>query len=194
MNPTPVMLCAAAALALYAMSQNDGAEEGGIVETITNTFDNWITDDMSALQNPNVQAFMMLIRTCEGTANERGYNTIFGYKYFDSFADHPRLKVTANGYTSSAAGAYQIVAGTWDSVRGSLPDFSPASQDVAAVRLIKRRGALADVIAGRIQAAIDKCGNEWASLPSSTSGQPKATWERAFNIYARWGGTTEQTA
>ncbi|AWC21807.1 hypothetical protein CO731_01260 [Aminobacter sp. MSH1] len=61
-----------------------------------------------------------------------GYDVINGGSRFSSFSDHPRQK--GAGGTSTAAGRYQVVKGTWDRVAGALglPDFSPISQDVAA--------------------------------------------------------------
>jgi muramidase (phage lysozyme) len=76
--------------------------------------------------------------------------------------------------TSTAAGAYQFLARTWDEVAAALelPDFSPQSQDVAALWLIRRRGALADLREGRFDDFVAKCAKEWASLPGSPYGQP----------------------
>ena len=59
---------------------------------------------------------------------------------------------------------------------------------MAAVALIKRRGALADVIAGRFDSAIAKCNKEWASLPGSPYGQPTLTLDRAHAVLAMAGG------
>ncbi len=46
-----------------------------------------------------------------------------------------------------------------------LPDFSPQSQDWAALHLIRERGAMSAVDAGRLSMAIDLCAAIWASLP-----------------------------
>lgn len=183
-----------AALALY-LTQSD--EEGsGIVQelgdSIGSYLDNFTTDEMTALQAPNVQAFLRMIRAGEGTAGANGYRTLFGGQLFSGYDDHPRITVTAGGYTSTAAGAYQILSRTWDGL--GLADFSPASQDLAAVMLIRRRGALADVLAGRIERAILKCAKEWASLPGSTYGQPTISLSRALSVYAQAGGSLEQLA
>jgi len=185
-----LLAAAAASLALYAYSQQQSAADGagaGILDTVTGYVNDLGTDEMTALQDTNVQAFLMMIRTGEGTANGNGYRTLFGGGLFNGFADHPRISVTKSGYTSTAAGAYQIIVGTWDSL--GLPDFSPANQDIAAVRLIKRRGALNDVIAGRLALAIAKCNKEWASLPGSPYGQPTITMAKAEQVFAQWGGS-----
>ncbi len=145
------------------------------------------------LQNKNVQAFLKMIRVGEGTADALGYQRLFGYKggaQFASFADHPRQSVTRGTLTSTAAGAYQILRGTWDEVKASysLPDFAPHSQDLAAVALVKRRGALLDVIEGRFTDAVKKCSNEWASLPGAPYGQPTVTLASAIDNFKKNGG------
>jgi lysozyme len=158
---------------------------------VKNTF----TSVPDAVADPNVQAFLTLIRTGEGTLGPTGYSKLFGGALFTGFADHPRQSVTRSGITSTAAGAYQFLSQTWDEMASQygLPDFSPASQDIAAVGLIKRRGALADVIAGRFRAAIDKCNKEWASLPGSPYGQPTLTYSRAQSVLLAAGAQMDGT-
>lgn len=144
------------------------------------------------LTNRNLRAFLRAIRFAEGTAGADGYRMHFGGSLFASFADHPRRAITARlggrEITSTAAGAYQFLERTWDDVRGSLPDFSPASQDMAAARLIRRRGALGDVYAGRFAEAVRKCAREWASLPGSPYGQPTKTLDALAGVYLSNGG------
>lgn len=142
----------------------------------------------------NLYAFLWMIRHAEGTAGQNGYRTMFGGDLFGSFKDHPRKyirrKSGANYITSSAAGAYQFLVKTWDDCASTLdlPDFSPASQDRAARFLIHRRGAMKDVLAGRLEAAIKKCNKEWASLPGSPYGQPTISLERARVLFTEAGG------
>lgn len=142
----------------------------------------------------NVAAFLRMIRSAEGTAGPDGYRTLFGGRLFDHFADHPRIRVEAllggRLIASTAAGAYQILERTWDDVwpKLQLQDFSPASQDAAAVYLIRRRGALADVRAGRFDQAVAKCAKEWASLPGSPYGQPVKTLDQVRAVYSAAGG------
>lgn len=140
--------------------------------------------------NENVKAMLRVIRAGEGTADAGGYRRLFGGGTFDGFADHPRIVVSKSGYKSSAAGAYQILASTWDETKKlmGLKDFSPASQDWAAVGRIAARGALADVKAGRFETAIKKLAREWASLPFSPYGQPVISMDRARTIYVAAGG------
>lgn len=140
--------------------------------------------------NPNVRAFLAVIRRGEGTADAAGYSRLYGGGQFQGFADHPRRKVSAGGWTSTAAGAYQFLATTWDETRAAmgLPDFSPASQDLAAVGRLAYRGALGDVVAGNFAAAIAKCAREWASLPGSPYGQPTISMGTALATYEAAGG------
>jgi len=148
--------------------------------------------------NMNLYAFLNMLRYGEGTTGPNGYRTLFGGGTFDSFADHPRVKIRrklgGKFITSSAAGAYQFLEGTWDECAAALdlPDFSPASQDRAARFLIHRRGAMGDIIAGHFSAAVKKCNKEWASLPGSPYGQPVLTMSRVLALYTACGGNSIQ--
>lgn len=151
----------------------------------------------AALAAGNMVAFLRVIRAGEGTAGEDGFRTLYGGGTFDAPPwRHPRRAVTAGRWTSTAAGAFQILAGTEDDLvrlYGFDPDdFGPREQEARAVALIHRRGALEDVLAGRFEAAIAKCAREWASLPGSPYGQPTITLARALRVYAQWGGALEQ--
>ncbi len=154
----------------------------------------------AALQDPNVQAFLHMIRVGEGTPDEAGYRRLFGGELVDSLADHPRRTVTrklgGTPITSTAAGAYQFLSRTWDECARALelPDFGRASQDAAALYLIDRRKALADVLAGRTEQAIAKCAREWASLPGSPYGQPVKTLAQALAAYRSAGGQEPDAA
>jgi muramidase (phage lysozyme) len=154
---------------------------------------------LSLLDDPNVKSFLAVIRSGEGTSDSGGYSRHFGGQSFDGFEDHPRVAITAglgkNKYTSTAAGAYQFLARTWDECASALglADFSPKNQDLAALFLIDRRKALDDVIAGRIEQAVIKCNREWASLPGSPYGQPVKTMEQAIATYRAHGGELESS-
>ena len=138
--------------------------------------------------SPQVRAFLDLIARAEGTygKGDNGYNILYGFGTFSSYAQHPNIAVRSGGITSTAAGRYQILKKTWDSVKTALglPDFSPHSQDLAAIELIRRRGALNDVLTGNAQAAIQKVNNEWASFPGSPYGQGTRSLSTMLNWYA----------
>jgi muramidase (phage lysozyme) len=136
------------------------------------------------LADSNVQAFLALIRYTEGA----DYHTLFGGEKFDSLADHPRRIVTrtlaGKPLASSAAGAYQFLTKTWDECVKALglEDFGVRSQDIAALYLIDRRGALDYVIAGEWERAIWGVNKEWASLPGSPYGQPTKSMEKCIGF------------
>jgi muramidase (phage lysozyme) len=152
------------------------------------------------LNNRNVQAVLRMIRVAEGTAGENGYRTLFGGGLFDSYADHPRQRITrrmgGTQITSTAAGAYQFLASTWDETARAmkLTSFSPGNQELGALGRLAFRGALEDIKAGRFEAGVKKIAREWASLPGSPYGQPVISWERARALYAAWGGNDTTTA
>lgn len=206
MRTAVVVMGVAVGLAAYAFWYSNNAQAStvdqptdtpadsalGLMDTLQASFYSMAGFDMN---DPNTQAFLSMIRIAEGTTGADGYRTLFGGQLFAGYEDHPRIKVTARSgtknITSTAAGAYQILEGTWNGVKSklNLPDFSPESQDMAAVELIRRRGALGDVIAGRFGAAVKKCASEWASLPGSPYGQPTISWNRAAALFASNGGT-----
>lgn len=138
----------------------------------------------------NVSAFLDTIAYSEGTSGSNGYRMLFGGGLFDSYADHPRKYIPFRNTTTSAAGRYQILARTWDvlRVRLGLGDFSPESQDAAAVELIRERGALNDVKAGRLVAAIRKCAPVWASLPGAGYNQPERRISQLQTAFSDAGG------
>ena len=136
----------------------------------------------------NIGAFLAVIRQGESSGDYSAYVS-FGAR--DSFYDnsgHP-IETGEKGYVirpdtgelTSAAGAYQIVYSTWLTVR--QPDFSPYSQDNAAIELIKRRGAYFDIIAGDIASAVPKLRNEWEMFK-----QPKWSIVAVSNLFVKNGG------
>lgn len=130
-------------------------------------------------KDPRVRRFLDAIGTAEDT-DKHGYYTAFGGVRLESLADHPRQlydfkQTDGTPNKTSAAGRYQFLQSTWDDLAKSLtlPDFGPESQDIGAVELLRRNGALPAVLAGDYDTAIKKSGGTWASLPSSPYAQPK---------------------
>jgi muramidase (phage lysozyme) len=120
------------------------------------------------LSNPKVQAMLKVIRTAEGA----DYNTRVGGGKFSDLSKKPGQKVyipSIKDY-SSAEGAYQFLNKTWDSVskKLGLKDFSPKSQDLAALELIKQKGALTDILNNNFETAVNKLSSTWASLPTAS--------------------------
>jgi muramidase (phage lysozyme) len=142
-----------------------------------------------------------MIAFAEGTSTSRhtknnGYDVIVGGidspNTFTSYADHPGIMVTVNskGLKSTAAGRYQQMKKDWPHYKEllKLPDFGPASQDKLALQHIRECRALPDVQAGRIEAAIGKCNNIWASLPGAGYGQREHKLPDLIAYYIAAGG------
>ncbi len=144
---------------------------------------------LDAYNSDNVQAFIWALRFGEGTQAADGFQIMFGGERFESFADHPRRVITkvmkGKTYSSSAAGVGQFLVKTWDGLvkQYGFEDFSPKNQLLGIIALIKGRGALDDVLEGRIADAVRKCNREWASLPGSPYGQPVVTMEEFMREY-----------
>jgi muramidase (phage lysozyme) len=108
-----------------------------------------------------------------------GYNYMYGGGRFEELNDHPRRNIPIQsgpnvGRTSSAAGRYQFLQGTWDeqAKKLGLTDFSPESQDAAAWDLASTtyrtktgRDLLTDVKAGNTRDIGPALSGVWTSLP-----------------------------
>lgn len=150
----------------------------------------------------NVVAFLDMLAFAEGTSisphtKDEGYDVIVGGidgkpKTFTDYSDHPNLlvKVNKRGLSSTAAGRYQQLHRYWPAYRKQLklPDFSPLSQDKLAIQLIKEQRALDDVKAGRVEDAIYKCNDIWASLTGSKYGQKTHALTTLMKVYLDKGG------
>jgi len=69
-----------------------------------------------------VRAFIRMLRVKEGTDTERGYTTQYSGKQFSDLSKHPEEVITSGKYSSSAAGAYQIMTDTWKNLTGYYQD------------------------------------------------------------------------
>lgn len=152
-----------------------------------------IISGTDALQDKNVQAFLAMIRRYESAGK---YNVIYGGQTFSDYSKHPNVRVpftdprTGKQNISTAAGAYQITYPTWQTVLNNAGqgDFSPASQDAAAVWLLKLNGSLIDIMDGDFRTAIEKASSVWASLPFTDSAQNHTSYQSALNTYTQAGG------
>jgi lysozyme len=155
-----------------------------------------------------VPAFMYMIRSAENrmvTNDSDRYNRFYGNSTFTDMSDHPvntgekkgvplpasmcRAAGLNPGCVSTAAGAYQIIRPTWDQVRETgawgdrLPDFSPASQDEAARRLMLESGIVDALESNDFSGALSKASKVWASLPGSTARQGGITVAQASQLF-----------
>ncbi len=154
----------------------------------------------------NALAFLDMLGWSEGTSTSPatamdGYDVIVTGidrkpEVFNDFADHPFAKgrsskvINSRGLTSNASGRYQQMLKDWPHYKAllKLPDFSPISQDLLALQHIRECRALPDVLAGRIETAISKCRNIWASLPGAGYGQREHRVEDLLKQYRLAGG------
>ena len=128
-------------------------------------------------------------------ASEDGYNILVGSTpgmpiLFGSYDDHPRRMMHVFGVRSTAAGRYQILARIFDHYKSllGLKDFCPSSQDAIAIQMIKERGALKLIEAGKFQDAIRRIRKIWASLPGAGYGQNENDMDRLLMAYVKSGG------
>lgn len=167
------------------------------------------TQSVNSTLPPEARA---LLDTIAGTESP-DYQTIYGGKKFDSFADHPRIAVPIAsgpnaGKTSSAAGRYQFLGSTWDAQKNKLglKDFSPESQDLAAWDLAQTtyqqktgRDLAADLKSGDPN-AVAQAGQAlnavWTSLPSGIEAGTNANkFASAYaKNFSRYGAPQEQPA
>lgn len=193
---TALLVGAGVGMALFAFS-------GGAFASV----DGGAGGDVPADPAPDYQtgAALMAIRVFESNSTDSAYTLLNGGGRFSGFADHPaalgwggtRLSDStcrAAGYgpgcVSTAAGAYQIILPTWKRLKNKLGliDFSPESQDAAAVELIRENGALADVQAGNFTAAINKLSHVWASMPGNYAAQRQGSLTAWLNAFTNNGG------
>lgn len=151
--------------------------------------------------SPQERALLGAIASTESP----GYNVMYGHSWsgedrtFSDFSDHPRkfwpiLSGPNKGKKSSAAGRYQFLGSTWDTVasRYKLPDFRPEHQDMGAVALAREnyarvtgRNLTRDLASGdaAILANIGKVlAKTWTSLPSGIEeGQDEDRFVSTFS-------------
>lgn len=154
-------------------------------QTILASFDNH-----TIAATPQIQAFLDTIAWAEGA----DYNTLVGGGTFHDFSKHPdRYHAPSN---SDAAGKYQFLNPTWKQYANKLglPDFSPASQDRAAIAILEENGVPTLLAAGRVDEAFCAVGSVWASLPCNNHGQPQKTARELRQKYGDKMGVPPQVS
>jgi lysozyme len=174
----------------------------------TETYDK--VQQMTAIldTDANVRAFLEAIARAEGTAGQGDpYRVCYAYSHtIQSFSDHPaitgewkgrglsdamcRAAGLGPGCVSTAAGKYQITKTTWTRLKRKLrlPDFSPASQDAAAIELLRETGALQFAQLGNVGEAVSAARRIWASLPGAGYEQPERSLAWVQAQYQAAGG------
>ena len=157
-----------------------------------------------------MKAILDTIAVTEGTSTHKltkndGYDVIVTgidglLETFTDYSTHPFAAgrpgkiFNKAGQRSTASGRYQNLVRDWEHYRAQLqlPDFSPASQDRWAIKLIKERKAVSDIENGKIESAIKKICNIWASLPGAGYGQYEFSMAKVIQIYQSKGGTVTE--
>jgi muramidase (phage lysozyme) len=119
----------------------------------------------------NVTAMLDLVAWAEGT--DTNYNRIYTGAEFTDYSKHPDRVMCSAGLCSAAAGRYQFMPATWATVKAklNLPDFSPASQDKAAIQLMKDAGCYGAAVRGDVADFTDRCWTQWASFQGANGAK-----------------------
>ena len=164
-----------------------------------------VTADSTAealVDDPRIKAFLDVLGFTEGTGNNYGkvvngrvisapYNPELVGKNNVSVTNlsrHPEILVQVNAsIKSTAAGRYQFLSSTWEEL--NMNDFTARSQDVAAVKLMRRRRMIQPLLNGDLRTAVTRGAPEWASLPTASGGsyyggQPSRTYREISAEYA----------
>jgi muramidase (phage lysozyme) len=157
-----------------------------------------LLENRERLRHPNMQAFLKAIALAEGGDYDFRYGAVRGRRNdpwrFSDYSTHPG---PGRGGKVTAAGMYQITRPTWREMgaKMGLRDFSPATQDLAAVEILRTIGADADILRGDLAAALDKASRRWSSLPRGKGlagrypPQPSIAFEDFEAHYRGAGGT-----
>lgn len=160
------------------------------------------------LATKEVKAFLYTIAASEGTLDKNGrieygrvvngtvlrspFNqSLVGKKnvVITDFSRHPEILVECSKtLQSSAAGFLQAIRKTWKGaiLTMGITDFSPQSQELVAVELIRQRGAMSYILRGDLAGAFkhSKLRLEWASFPGAGYGQREHSLAKLQTIFS----------
>lgn len=149
------------------------------------------------LQKANVKAFIGAIAAAEGGDYNLKFGGVKGKKndkwQFSDYKTHPGAG--ADGKTT-AAGMYQINKSTWNEMgaKMGLSDFSPETQDLLAVEILRTIHIIDNIVAGDIDTALKAASRRWAALPQGPNeggryNQPYMSYEKFIDTYKKLGGS-----
>ena len=159
-----------------------------------------LAENREYLKNVNVRAFLQAIADAEGGGYDFKYGAAKGKRTdpwrFTDYSTHPG---PGYGGITTAAGMYQINKTTWQDHgerRMGLTDFTPETQDLIAVSMLRGLGVIDKIMGGDIEAGVSQASRQWAALPmgrhqASRHNQPYVKFERFEATYIAAGGTTK---
>lgn len=127
-----------------------------------------LQENLKHLAHPNVAAFLKAIAAAEGGGYDFKYGALKGRANdrwrFTDMSTHPGVGIDGR---STAAGMYQITRPTWQhhGAKLGLRDFSPRTQDLIAVEILRSIGVIEAIKAGRMVEVMPKAARIWAALP-----------------------------
>jgi muramidase (phage lysozyme) len=150
------------------------------------------------LADPNVAAYLKAIAASEGGGYDFKYGAVTGKKNdpwrFTDTSTHPGAGF---GGRTTAAGMYQITVDTWRQFGGKmgLTDFTPNTQDLIAVDMLRTIGVIDKIKVGDVAGAMPKAALKWAALPEGPGlanhypPQPYVEYSEFLASYRAAGGT-----
>lgn len=157
-----------------------------------------LQENLRHLAHPNVAAFLKAIAAAEGGGYDFKYGALKGRSNdrwrFTDMSTHPGPGI---GGKSTAAGMYQITRPTWQhhGAKLGLRDFSPRTQDLIAVEILRSLGVIEAIKMGRIIDIMPKVARIWAALskgPGQKNHYPPQRYVKFENFltsYLSAGGT-----
>lgn len=127
-----------------------------------------LEENEAYLAETNVAAFLKAIAEAEGGGYDFKYGAVKGKRNdpwrFTDTSTHPGA---GYGGKTTAAGMYQITVDTWRQHGGrmGLADFSPKTQDLIAVEMLRSMGVIENIKAGNIVEVMPQAAKKWAALP-----------------------------
>jgi muramidase (phage lysozyme) len=159
-----------------------------------------LEENSAYLTDANVAAFLKAIGEAEGGGYDFKYGAVKGkrndpWRFMDT-STHPG---PGFGGRTTAAGMYQITIDTWRDHGGKmgLTDFTPKTQDLIAVEMLRSLGVIDNIIAGDIAGAMPQAAKKWAALPMGPGlqnhypPQPYTDYDTFLATYKAAGGSTK---
>lgn len=156
-----------------------------------------LAENEALLADPNVAAFLKAIAQAEGGGYDFKYGAVKGKRNDPwRFSDFPAHPGPGYGGETTAAGMYQINIATWHQHGGSmgLSDFSPKTQDLIAIEILRSINIMEKIKEGDIANAVGPASRKWAALPMGPglsgrhANQPSVKYDDFFATYQANGG------